>query len=152
MSQLAVDLVLSPSEIHGALKRLARSRLVSEGKTGGRPLMPAVEEFLIHAVKFLFPAQRGEATRGTLTSYAAPPLVSRFVPDNDPPPVWPHAEGDARGNAFAPLYPTVPIAASHDPVLYELLALVDALREGRARERRLAEQELTARITALVHD
>lgn len=152
MSHLAMDLALSPSEVHGALRRLARSRLESEGKSGGRPLVPAVEEFLIHAVKYVFPPLRGEATRGMPTSYAAPPLVAHFAPDADSPPVWPHAEGDARGNAFAPLYPTVPVAASRDPELYELLALVDALRDGRARERRLAEQELTTRIRALVHE
>jgi hypothetical protein len=29
-----------------------------------------------------------------------------------------------------------------DPLLHELLALVDAIREGRARERKLAEREL----------
>jgi hypothetical protein len=39
-------------------------------------------------------------------------------------------------------------AALQDPKLYELLALVDAIREGRARERELAIRELTARIDA----
>ncbi len=33
-----------------------------------------------------------------------------------------------------------------DPKLYELLALVDAIREGRAREREIAIRELTAKI------
>jgi hypothetical protein len=33
-----------------------------------------------------------------------------------------------------------------DRKLYELLALVDAIREGRAREREIAIRELTARI------
>ena len=47
-----------------------------------------------------------------------------------------------RGIALAPLYKTVPIAAMRDPLLYEKLALVDALRDGRTRERKLAEQEL----------
>ena len=37
---------------------------------------------------------------------------------------------------------TVPLAAMRDPLLYEKLALVDALRDGRSRERKLAEQEL----------
>jgi hypothetical protein len=36
----------------------------------------------------------------------------------------------------------VPEAALRDPALYEKLALVDALRDGRVRERKLAEQEL----------
>ena len=37
-----------------------------------------------------------------------------------------------------PLYPTVPEAALRDEKLYELLALVDALRVGRVREREIA--------------
>jgi hypothetical protein len=53
-----------------------------------------------------------------------------------------HPEGKSRGIALAPLYKTVPIAALRDPLLYEKLALVDALRDGRTRERKLAEEEL----------
>ena len=41
-----------------------------------------------------------------------------------------------------PLYPSAPKAARKDPKLYELLALVDMLRLGRARERAMAEQQL----------
>jgi hypothetical protein len=40
----------------------------------------------------------------------------------------------------------VPQAALEDKRLYELLALVDALRDGRARERELAVKELTKRL------
>jgi hypothetical protein len=36
-----------------------------------------------------------------------------------------------------------------DPKLHELLALVDAIREGRAREREIAIQELTKRIDSV---
>jgi hypothetical protein len=43
----------------------------------------------------------------------------------------------------------VPGAARRDPALYDLLALVDALRIGRARERSLAEKEITKRMAAL---
>jgi hypothetical protein len=59
----------------------------------------------------------------------------------EPIPVWPHPEGKKRGIALAPLYETVPEAALRDHALYEKLALVDALRDGRVRERKLAEQE-----------
>jgi hypothetical protein len=60
--------------------------------------------------------------------------------------VWPDAEGSVRGIEFSPLYKNVPQAALRDTKLYELLALVDAIREGRAREREVAIRELTARI------
>ena len=80
--------------------------------------------------------------RGLPTSYAAEPLKRLIAAGDEPIPVWPHPEGKSRGIALAPLYKTVPIAAMRDPALYEKLALVDALRDGRTRERKLAEQEL----------
>jgi len=54
-----------------------------------------------------------------------------------------------RGVAFAPLYPSVPAAALEDARLYELLALVDAIRDGRARERNLAAKEIELRLKVL---
>ncbi len=45
-----------------------------------------------------------------------------------------------------PIYETVPAAAQRDPSLHEMLALVDALRIGRARERAMAEKELARRL------
>ena len=50
-----------------------------------------------------------------------------------------------------PLFFNVPYAARRDQQLYELLALVDALREGRARERNLAVTELGRRLEALAN-
>lgn len=40
----------------------------------------------------------------------------------------------------------MPEAALRDPTLYELLALLDAIRDGRARERALAEKALEKRL------
>ena len=151
MARMSVDLSLSASEVHGALKRLAISRLVSDEADGGRPLLQPVEEFLLHGVKYAFPAKRGQPTRGVATSYAAPPLAGKIAAGTELPPVWPYAEGEQRGIGLEPLYRTVPIAALRDPLLYELLALIDALRDGRARERRLAGQELTARLHLQLH-
>jgi hypothetical protein len=151
IARMGVELSLSPSEVHGALKRLAISRLVSDEADGGRPLLQPVEEFLLHGVKYAFPARRGEVTRGIATSYAAPPLARQIASGTDLPPVWPYAEGKQRGVSLEPLYKTVPAAALRDPLLYELLALVDALREGRARERKLAEHELVARLRRQFH-
>ena len=104
---------------------------------------------MIHAVKYAFPAVRGEVTRGLPTSYAAAPLNREIVGSSELPPVWPFAEGTHRGVTFEPLYKTVPSAALKDPALYELLALLDAVRAGRARERRLAEDELSSRVRGL---
>jgi hypothetical protein len=67
-------------------------------------------------------------------------MIKSVSSDSEPPPVWPDANGDVRGESFAPLYKSVPVAARKDPKLYELLALVDAIRGGRARERELAKK------------
>lgn len=148
MAQMGVDLSISSSEVHAALKRLALSRLVSNDAGDNRPLLAAVEEFLVHGVKYAFPARRGEVTRGVPTSYAAPPLNKQIEPGADLPPVWPFPEGQQRGISFEPLYKSAPAAALRDPALYEMLALIDALRDGRARERKLAEKALVERVRA----
>jgi hypothetical protein len=151
IAQVGVDLALSSSEVHAALKRLAASRLISNDLDEGRPLLTSVEEFLIHGVKYAFPAKRGEVTRGMLTSYAAPPLSEEIAAGSDLPPIWPSPEGEHRGVSLEPLYKTVPIAARKDPRLYEILALLDALRDGRAREKRIAEKKLVSRLHRQAH-
>ena len=78
------------------------------------------------------------------TSYAAAPLNRLIQAGDDPVPVWPDPEGTKRGLALKPLYKTVPAAAKRDPVLYGSLALLDAIRGGRARYRNLAQKELLA--------
>lgn len=148
IAELASDLAISPSQVHAALRRLERSRLIEPGSC--RPLLRAVEEFLLHGVKYAFPAQRGEATRGIATGYAADPLRGEITAGDDPPPVWPDAGGDVRGMTFEPIHKAVPAAVRKDPVLYQLLALIDAIRDGRARERQLAERMLRDRLRALL--
>jgi hypothetical protein len=68
------------------------------------------------------------------------------VQPDEPPPVWPDPEGPVRGYALSPLYSSVPNACKVDSKLYELLALVDAIRDGRARERDIAVKEIQSRI------
>jgi DNA-binding Lrp family transcriptional regulator len=141
-ANIAKELGMSPSEIHSAVKRLRRSRLIHGPEMEGQPNFSAIEEFLIHGVKYSFPAERGSMTRGMPTSYAVEPL-SQLIPSGDEPvPVWSDPKGTTRGVAVKPLYKTVPDAAKRDPLLYERLAMVDAIRDGRTRERIIAEKEL----------
>jgi hypothetical protein len=146
MSVIGNDLSLSPSEVHGAIQRLRASGLIHGKSLNDRPNISALEEFLIHGLKYAFPAEHGEVTRGVPTSYAAEPLKSEVSSSGDLPPVWPWHEGNTRGVALEPLYKSVPQAALRDPWLYEVLALTDAIRDGRARERKMAEHELMSRL------
>lgn len=141
-AQIGRDLSMSSSEIHAAVKRGQAAHLLHGSELHSQPNVSALEEFLIHGIKYVFPVERGGASRGIPTGYAAEPLNRLIVRGDEPIPVWPYRKGEDRGIAFAPLYRTVPIAALRDPLLYKQLALVDAIRDGRARERQLAEQEL----------
>jgi len=145
-SSIAHELYMSPSEVHSGVKRAIASHLMDP--SGRRPLTRSVEEFLICCVKYVFPPIIGGPTRGVPTGYAAPPLVHRIIQPDEPPPVWPYAEGPVRGFGFAPLYKSVPQAALRDDKLYQLLALLDAIRDGRARERQIAEKEIRERLRA----
>lgn len=148
--RLAVELSISQSEVHAGVRRAVAARLMSDATAAaGRPLRAALLEFLIHGVKYAYPPEHGALARGVPTGYAAPPLNKLIVGSSDPPPIWPHAEGKVRGVAFTPLYPSVPAAAMQDARLYELLALVDAIRDGRARERNLAAKELESRLNTV---
>jgi hypothetical protein len=141
---LAYDLFLSPSEVHAGIHRAAEAGLLIMSKRV--PVIRAMEEFLIHGIKYVFPPRRGGMTRGLATSYAGPPLDQLFMKTAEPPPVWPFPEGPTRGTEFSPLYKTVPKAAVRDQKLYEMLVLVDAIRDGRARESELAIMELRKRL------
>ncbi len=146
-NRLAIELGMSPAEVHAAVKRALFARLAIRTGVKIVPDIRNLEEFILHGLRFVFVPERGEMTRGMPTGYAAPPLQSLFVADNEPPPVWPDPNGKVRGLAFSPLYKSAPEAARMDPLLYELLVLVDGIRSGRAREREIAAKELRKRLT-----
>ena len=68
ISVVAADLGLSPSEVHGAMKRLRSARLIHGPEMQDKPNVSALEEFLLHGMKYAFPVQRGSVTRGIPTS------------------------------------------------------------------------------------
>jgi hypothetical protein len=141
---LSHELSMSSSEVHAGVKRAVAARLIDMHRK--IPVKSNLLEFLIHGVKYAYPPDRGGLTRGIPTSYAASPLKALITQPDEPPPVWPDPEGPVRGYEFSPLFSAVPAASKVDPKLYELLALVDAIRDGRARERKIAKKEIQSRI------
>jgi len=139
----AWQLAMSSSEVHAADRRLKAAGLMAEG----RPIRAALEEFLIHGLRYVFVPELGAVVRGIPTAHAGPGLAALFAQD-DLPPVWPDPEGQVRGLSFSPLYRSAPEAARRDIRLYELLALADALRGGRARERTLAAELIHQHLNA----
>ena len=118
--RLAKTLFMSQSEVHAGLKRAEASRLINL-QISRQPIRRALLEFLIHGVKYAYPAKRGSIMRGIPTAYAAPPLSKYIVQSDALPPVWDYAKGQVKGYQLFPLYKSVPQAALHDKTLYEFL-------------------------------
>jgi len=142
---LSHELSMSASEVHAGVKRAVAARLMDMHRK--IPIKTNLLEFLIHGVKYAYPPDRGGITRGMPTGYAAQPLRELIIQPDEPPPVWPDPQGQVRGYEFSPLYSSVPHACKADSKLYELLALVDAIRDGRARERKIAIEEIQSIIS-----
>lgn len=139
---VAHDLGMSSSMVHSAVKRSKQARLFDSMRK--RPRRAAMEEFLVHGVKYAFPPDIGSVTRGVPTAHGAPVLREQFMQCDNEQYVWPHAEGEVRGMSLSPLFKSVPLAAKSDDRLYRALALLDAIRIGRTREQKLAEKMLSA--------
>lgn len=144
---LASSLGMSVSETHASIGRSAKAGLFSESTR--QPSRRRLLEFVTHGVPYAFYVERGvPTTRGILTGFAAPPLDGPSGYLHEQRLVWPAADGHDAGWSVEPLYRSAPHAARQDPALYGLLALVDELRLGRARERNRAAGLLACRLSA----
>lgn len=130
---LARELFMSQSEISESLARSKYAGLFLAKKAVHRE---ALLGFLVYGLPYVFPQKPGPVQRGIVTAHSAAPLTEVFVGED--PYVWPYAKGESRGKAITPLYPSVVQAVELDAELHQLLALVDTLRVGRAREKQLA--------------
>jgi len=147
---LAQALAMSAAEVHASVKRAVHAGLaVSKGRGDWSPVRPALIEFMVHGARYAFPATIGPAKRGIPTSFGAQPLSGLISASADEAPVWAHPKGNAKGPSLSPIYRAAPEAALSDPALYRLLALLDALRTGRARERELATKALAVELKSL---
>jgi len=143
-AQLAEALCMSASEVHAGIKRAELSRLFNpyEKEVNRR----AFSELLRYGVPYVYPAEIGGKTRGIKTGYAAHPLCEIISQSQDLPPVWPWPRGNDVGYSFMPLFHSVPEASQKNEALYECLTLIDALRGGQARERKMAMELLEDRL------
>lgn len=143
--ELAKSLGISSSEVHAALKNCDESGLYVDRSR--RVLNSALIEFLIHGIRYSFPAKPGALVQGIPTAHSAEPLKGMLIANENNAYVWPSGNGQTRGQAIEPLHKCVPQAVQKDPELYQLLSIVDGLRVGRAREQDLAAQELAKIMT-----
>lgn len=139
---LAFTLNISQSEVSESLNRSKIAGLITADKK--KLMKNNLLDFLEHGLRYVYPVEPGAIQRGMPTAHNAPPLNNIISAEEFY--VWPWAEGETRGQAIEPLHPGVPGACIKDPALYELLALADALRLGRMREKQQAIDELKIRI------
>ena len=135
--------VLLGEDIYPLMQRRRRG---SQANASGNPVRTHdrfLAEFVIHGARFVFVPDRMPLAVGVPTSHSAPAFAGVFAPGSTDF-VWPHPNGKVRGQGVEPLHPNVPFAAMQDGKLYEMLALFDALRVGRARERGMATDRLAA--------
>ncbi|MBO4227827.1 hypothetical protein [Bradyrhizobium neotropicale] len=139
---------ISKTEINASIKRSLSTGLAIKDRESGRPKPNRrnLDSFIIHGLKFVFPAKPGAMTRGIPTAFAAPMLKGRLVSGGEYIYVWPSAEGHDMGQSVQPLFKSVPEAVQKDERLYEYLALVDAIRLGNQREVGLAGERLSERL------
>lgn len=143
--EVAALAVQEPAAIYRVARR---KRVSSQDAPADNPVRPHVRqlaEFALHGAKYAFAADKTPSTIGVPTSHSAPAFAGVFAPGSEDY-VWPHPNGTMRGIGVEPLHPSVPFAAMQDAKLYEMLALFDALRVGRARERGMALERLQALI------
>lgn len=142
MKDLSAELGISASEVSESLNRSVIAGLISSSK---KILMRlAILDFLEHGLRYVYPQQPGALVRGLPTAHSAPPLSDEIMSDH--PYVWPYAQGKVRGQAIEPLHPKLPQACLKDEKFYALMALSDAMRVGRAREKKIAMEEFKKRI------
>ena len=136
---LAFMLKISTAEVSHGLKRLKLSGLIN---SENKPILEACVEFIIHGLKYVFPAELGTLSAGIPTAHSKPGF--NFVKQNkDQIYVWPYAEGTVRGISIKPIHPSFPEACKNDKKLYVIASLAEMVRAGRARERNIAADKLT---------
>src|SRR5438093_9194288 len=80
--------------VHRSLQRLSAAGVYDLDRR--RTNLSQADEFLVHAVKYLFPPQMTGEARGTPTAWAASPLADELAPPSDLPRVARPAGSPAR--------------------------------------------------------
>tara|TARA_R110001592_G_scaffold31482_1_gene110950 strand:+ start:27069 stop:27743 length:675 start_codon:yes stop_codon:yes gene_type:complete len=139
---------VSKSAVNISINRSVDSGLAIYDRKSGLPRAneKALYEFIVYGLKYVFPVKAAEITRGIPTSFGAPALSKEIKSAGDYIYVWPDARGKEKGQSLEPLYKSVPFAVKHDLFLYEVMALIDAVRIGSPREANLAKEILSERL------
>lgn len=138
-ASLADDVGISPSQSHSSVERCRQAQLLVTVRNKEIVSKRHFHELLSVAAPRIFFATRGSITVGMPTGIYAKPLEGFGEIRKDIlPVVWTDSVGEIRGEGVVPIHPSVPEVAKRDPLVYELLALVDVIRIGDAPQRNKA--------------
>lgn len=143
MKTIAQELHISASEVSESLSRSVFAGLIANDKA--TLFKSAILDFLKFGLKYVFPAKPGTLVRGVPTAHSAMPLKNLIISQEEM--VWASVNGQSRGLAVEPLIPSLPEAALEDPYFYEIMALTEAIRVGKAREQQIAAETLSKMIS-----
>lgn len=135
---LSSQLYISVSEVSESLSRSHISGLIDESKKKVR--VNSLMEFIEFGLPYVFPVVPGQIVTGVPTAYSNPFYKAHFLGSVDY--VWKDEQGTMRGLSIEPLHKGVTQAVLDDEVLYKLLSGIDILRVGRAREKKMALEEM----------
>ncbi len=101
----AESLGIDKSEISLSLNRSLDSGLALKYLQPGRPVASsrALCDFMLSGLKYVFSVHPGPLLCGLPTSFYAPVLQGRLIYQIEYQYVWPHAEGNVKGQAIEPL-------------------------------------------------
>lgn len=143
LKKLSNTLFISNSEVSESLDRSHYANLIDFSKKSVN--RSSFLDFLLHGMKYVFPASPGNLVRGTPTAHSHP-FMQKHI-NSDFAYVWPSSNGTVIGQAIEPFYANQIQAISSDEELYKLLALLDVIRVGRIRETNIAETQLKQSIS-----
>jgi len=135
---LSAELYIPISEVSDSLKRSDKAGLYNSAMRSVH--RQSLLEFLQYGLRYVFPTGPEAMVTGIATAHSHPFYSQYFKAEMQY--AWPDEEGTIRGLAIEPLHPNVPKAVTKDALLYKLLASIDILRVGRARELKMAIDEL----------
>lgn len=135
---LAYDLGISLSEISESLNRSMIGGLLDGTKK--KVFKRNLFDFLQYGIRHVFPQMLGALAIGIPTAHSAPIMQEKIISEEKY--VWAYLGGTMKGETIEPLFESVPKVCKNDPVLYDMLALIDVLRVGKTREIKIALQEL----------
>ncbi len=135
---LAYDLEISLSEISESLNRSMIGGLLDGTKK--KVFKRIFFDFLRYGIRYVFPQIPSSLAIGMPTAHSAPIMREKIISEEKY--IWADLKGTVKGETIEPLFRSVPNACKKDPILYDMLALVDVLRIGKAKEIKIALQEL----------